>query len=192
MNQEVADTPLGKDISEKTFRKGLLWLFVLGLVLRTGYLLEHAHSPSFAFPILDQTFYDTAAKMILAGADLHFLRGLRPLLYPVFLAAFYKLGGAYGPDLALLAQHFLGICSGLLVTLIGARLFRHRLSGLAGGFLYLLAPLPLCFEGELLVESSYVFLICLLLWLLLRAADLAGWKAAALWLLCGASPSNPA
>ena len=73
----------------------------------------------------------------------------------------------------------------MLAALSGARLFRHRLSGLAGGVLSLLAPVPLCFEGELLVESSYTFLICLGLLLLLRAADAAGWKAGLLWLLCG-------
>src|SRR5208283_755415 len=71
------------------------------------------------------------------------------------------------------------------VACLGARLFRHRLSGLAGGVLYLLAPVPLCFEGELLIESSYIFLICLGLLLLLRAAGVAGWKGGLLWLLCG-------
>jgi len=50
----------------------------------------------------------------------------------------------------------------------------------------LLAPIPLCFEGELLIESSYVFLICLGLLLLLHAAGAAGWKAGLLWVLGGA------
>jgi len=46
-------------------------------------------------------------------------------------------------------------------ALLGARLFRHRLSGVVGGSLFfLLAPVPLYFEGELLIESSYIFLIC--------------------------------
>src|SRR6202044_3924142 len=74
---------------------------------------------------------------------------------------------------------------GVLVALLGARLFRHRISGLAGGVLFLLAPVPLYFEGELLIESSYTFLICVLLLLLLRTAGTAGWKGGVLWLLSG-------
>ncbi len=148
-------------------------------------MVEHARTPSFGVPTLDQKYYDTAARMLLGGEDLHLLHGLRPLLYPMFLAVLYKLGGSHGIDLAVAVQHLLGVLTGVLAALLGARLFRHRLSGLAGGVLYLLAPVPLCFEGELLVESSYTFLICLGLLLLLRAADAAGWKAGLLWLLCG-------
>src|SRR6266478_1485065 len=143
----------GKDISARSFKRYLIYLLLLGLIVRTGYLVEHARSPSFGVPTLDQKYYDTAARMIETGADLHPLRGLRPMLYPIFLAAVYKLGGSHGIDLAVVVQHLLGVCTGVLVALMGARLFRHRLSGLAGGVLYMLAPVPLCFEGELLIES---------------------------------------
>ena len=136
-------------------------------------------------PTLDQKYYDTVAKMLLAGEDLHELHAFRPLLYPMFLAFFYKLGGNWGVDLALLVQHLLGIATGLLVALLGARLFRHRLAGVVGGALFLLAPLPLCFEGELLIEPSYTFLICLGLLLHLHTATVRGWRSALLWLLCG-------
>ncbi len=189
-NEYSAPTALTKvdlrpDISAGVFKRCLVCLFLLGLIIRLGFLVEHARTPSFGVPTLDQKYYDTAARMLLAGEDLHQLRGLRPLLYPMFLAVFYKLGGLHGIDLAVAAQHLLGILTGVLVALLGARLFRHRLSGLASGALYLLAPVPLYFEGELLVESSYVFLICLALLLLFQAADAAGWKAGLLWLLCG-------
>jgi tetratricopeptide (TPR) repeat protein len=176
----------GRDISAGTFKNCLICLFLLGLIVRMGFLVEHAHSPSFGVLTLDQKYYDVAARTILSGGDLHQLRGLRPLLYPMFLAALYKIGGAHGIDLAIAAQHFLGVLTGLLVALLGARLFRHRLSGLAGGALYLLAPVPLYFEGELLIEPSYVFLICLGLLLLCQAADATGNKASWLWLLSGA------
>jgi Tfp pilus assembly protein PilF len=179
------DEAFGKDISAGVFKKCLVCLFLLGLIVRLGFMVEHARTPSFGVLTLDQKYYDTAARMLLAGEDLHPLRGNRPLLYPMFLAVLYKLGGAHGIDLVVAAQHLLGVLTGVLAALLGARLFRHRLSGLAGGVLYLLAPVPLYFEGELLVESSYTFLICLGLLLLLRAADAAGWKAALLWLLCG-------
>jgi tetratricopeptide (TPR) repeat protein len=174
------------DISSEAFRKGLVCLLLLGLIVRLGFLVEHARSPSFGVLTMDQKYYDTSARMLLTGQDLHQLRALRPLLYPMFVAALYKLSGPRGIDLTVALQHLLGIFTGLLVALLGARLFRHRLSGLAGGVLYLLAPVPLYFEGELLVESSYVFLICLGLVLLLRAATASGRKAGLLWLLCGA------
>ena len=176
----------GKDIPARIFKDCLVCLFLLGLIVRAGFLVEHARSPSFGVMTLDQKYYDTAARMLLAGEDLHQLHGLRPLLYPMFLAAFYKVGGAHGVDLAVVAQHILGVLTGVLVALLGARLFRHRLCGLAGGVLFLLAPVPLYFEGELLIESSYTFLICLGLLLILRAAGVAGWKGGLLWLLCGA------
>jgi tetratricopeptide (TPR) repeat protein len=179
------DEAFGKDISSGIFKKYLVCLFLLGLIVRAGFLVEHARTPSFGVLTMDQKYYDTAARMLLAGEDLHPLRGIRPLLYPMFLAVFYKLGGSHGIDLVVAVQHLLGVLTGVLAALLGARLFRHRLSGLAGGVLYLLAPVPLCFEGELLIESTYTFLICLGLLLLLRTAGVAGWKGGLLWVLCG-------
>ncbi len=176
----------GKDISAAGFNRALVLLVLLGLVVRVGFYLEHANSPSFGVPTLDQKYYDTVAKMLLAGEDLHELHAFRPLLYPIFLAFFYKLGGNWGVDLVLLAQHLLGIATGLVVALLGARLFRHRLAGAVGGALLLLAPLPLSFEGELLIEPSYTFLICLGLLLHLHTATVRGGRSALRWMLCGA------
>jgi Tfp pilus assembly protein PilF len=141
---------------------------------------------SYGVLTLDQKYYDTVARMLLAGEDLHVLHGLRPLLYPMFLAFWYKLGGAHGVDVAIIVQHLCGIGTGVAVALLGTRLFRHRLSGLIGGVLFLLAPVPLYFEGELLIESSYTFLICLVLLLHLRAANATSWRSALLWTLGGA------
>jgi len=169
-----ASSIFGKDLSSEGFKKALLFLFLLGLIVRIGFFLEHARTPSFGVPTLDQKYYDTVAKMLLAGEDLHELHGFRPLLYPMFLAVLYKIGGAWGIDLALLAQHLLGVATGVIVALLGARMFGHRLSGLIGGALFLLAPVPLYFEGELLIEPSYTFLICLSLLLHLRAARIQG------------------
>jgi Tfp pilus assembly protein PilF len=175
----------GRDISAKAFKDYLVYLFLLGLIVRAAFLVEHSRNPSFGVATLDQEFYDTAARMILSGADLHPLQGLRPLLYPMFLAVCYKLGGAHGIDLAVVMQHILGVLTGVLAGLLGARLFRHRLAGLACGLLYLLAPVPLYLEGELLVEATYTFLICLSLLLVFHAAGVDGWKGGLFWLLCG-------
>jgi Tfp pilus assembly protein PilF len=176
----------GRDIPAEIFKNYLVFLFLLGLIVRVIFMVAHARNPSFGVLTLDQKYYDSVARMLLAGDDLHQLRGFKPLLYPIFLAGIYKVGGLHGIDLAVAVQHLFGVLTGLLVALLGARVFRHRLAGLAGGALYLLAPLPLCFEGELLSESSYAFLICVGLLALLHAADATGRKGALLWLLAGA------
>ncbi len=175
-----------RDISPGAYKKGLLILFLAGLMIRTAFLVEHARTPSFAVPTLDQVYYDTVARMLLTGEDLHELHGFRPLLYPIFLAGCYKIAGSWGPDLAIVVQHVLGVGIGVLVALLGARLFRNRLSGLIGGALYLLAPVPLYFEGELLIEPTYLFLICFALGVHVKAATSDRWKAALLWTVGGA------
>lgn len=177
---------LGNDVSSAHFRRGLIILVLLGLIIRVGFFLEHSHTPSFGVPTLDQKYYDMVARMLLEGQDLRELHGLRPLLYPMFLAGCYKLGGSWGIDLAIFVQHLMGVGTGLIVALLGARLFGNRLCGLIGGVLYLLAPVPLYFEGELLIEPLYVFLICFGLLLAVKAAESPGWKGAGLWMLSGA------
>ena len=121
----VGDTGsvLSRDISEIAFKKCLVGLCLLGLAIRLGFFLEHAPTPSFGVPTLDQKYYDTVARMLLAGEDLHELHGFRPLLYPVFLAVCYKLGGAWGIDLAIFVQHLMGIATGLIVAFLAAKLF---------------------------------------------------------------------
>ncbi len=181
-------TPAGqfRDISRLQWHRALVALALLGLVTRALFFLEHAANPSFGVPTLDQKYYDLVARMLVNGEDLRELNGFRPLLYPMFLAVFYKLGGGWGVDLALLMQHMLGIMTGLIVAFMGAMLLRNRLAGILGGALYLLAPVPLYFEGELLIESSYTFMICLALLVHLHATRTSGLRAGAWWFSCGA------
>src|SRR5580704_16340933 len=93
---DLAGSAFGKDISAEFFKRCLLYLFLLGLIVRTCFLIEHTRNPSFGVLTLDQKYYDTAARMLLTGEDLHPLHGMRPMLYPMFLAVLYKLGGAHG------------------------------------------------------------------------------------------------
>jgi tetratricopeptide (TPR) repeat protein len=79
-----------------------------------------------------------------------------------------------------------GVATGLVVALLAARLFKHRLSGLAAGLLFVLAPVPLYFEGELLIEPSYLFLICVGLLVLVQATESNGAKSALWWTISGA------
>src|SRR5580765_1823461 len=51
------------DISLFYFKRGLLILFILGAIIRVGYFGEHARTPSYAVPTLDQKYYNTVARM---------------------------------------------------------------------------------------------------------------------------------
>ena len=176
----------GRDITAEVFKRWLLFLFLLGLAVRMWFVIEHAHSPSFGILTLDQKYYDLVARMLLAGRDLHELHGFRPLLYPILLAGLYQIGGSAGITLVLFFQHLLGVLTGILVAMMGARLFQHRLCGLIAGGLYLLAPVPLYFEGEVLIASSYTFMICATLWLHFCTAEIKWRSEPICWLLCGA------
>ena len=175
-----------RDVSLEGFKQGLGYLLIAGLLVRLFYFFDHGTSPYFAVPLLDQIYYDMVARLLNDGGDLSALAGFRPMLYPYFLGVIYWIGGESGMILAMLAQHALGIGTAILVALIGARLFRNHLCGLAGGFLYLLAGPPLYFEGELLITSSYTFLIIVTLYLHMRAVEAGPRQAWWLWILCGA------
>ena len=175
-----------RDVDDEDFKRGMGYLVLFGLLLRLSYFFAHGASPYFGVPLLDQIYYDMVARLLTEGGELSQLQGFRPLLYPMFLSVFYRIGGDMGFELSLVAQHGLGIATAALVALIGQRLFRNRACGLAGGFLYLLAGPPLYFEGELLITSSYTFLITLTLLVHLHAAEAPRGQAWWLWILSGA------
>lgn len=144
-----------------------LWVVVLAFLLHATYFAEHAASAFFGVPTLDEAYYDGVGRALLAGADGSTLNpGFRPLLYPLFLAACYRLGGSWDVALTVAAQHLLGVLTNLLVVLLAIRLFRRPLAGALAGGLFLLAGPPLFFAGELLITTLFTFLLTLELWLL--------------------------
>ncbi|MCP4658223.1 MAG: hypothetical protein GY856_22655 [bacterium] len=165
--------------------RSMLWLGVLGLLVRLPYFSEHAGSAFFNVAILDEKYYDALARALVAHGDVAQLNpGFRPLLYPFFLAVWYRLGGEWGYVLALAVQHLLGIATAVLVAGLATRLYRRPSAGAVAGGLYLLAGPPLYFEGELLITGLFTFLTVLQL-LILSRADLSGRWAAAWWLAAG-------
>ncbi len=163
----------------------LLWIGVLGFLIRLLYFTEHAGSAFFNVPILDEKYYDALARTLVAHGDAAELNpGFRPLLYPFFLAFWYRLGGEWGYVLAIAVQHLVGIATAVLVAILATRLYRRTSAGELAGGLYLLAGPPLYFEGELLITGLFTFLTVLQL-LILSRADFAGRRAAAWWLVAG-------
>ncbi len=165
-------------------KRPMVFLALLALAVRLLYFAEHSASPFFAIPLLDQKYYDLFAQAIASGGDLLQFGGFRPMLYPLFLAPSYWLGGPQlGVVLAILLQHIFGIIITLLVARLAGKLFRDWRTGVAAGVLYALASPPLYFEGELLIEPFLAFMVVILFVILLKACEeeSAGW-----WIAVGA------
>ena len=169
---------------KKQTRRVLFWIGALAFAVRLLYFGEHSGSAFFGVPILDEKFYDTVAQALVEGRDFSAMNpGFRPLLYPLFLATLYQLGGDWGFALAVLAQHLLGVATAVLVAALAIRLHRRPAAGALAGGLYVFAGPPLYFEGELLITALFTFLVTALLWVLSRA-DLDR-KATPWWLAAG-------
>lgn len=160
-----------------------LYLAAGALAVRLSYFAERASSAFLNVPILDEKYYDTVGRLLAEGRSVAEMNpGFRPLLYPFFLAFWYRLGGEWGRLLAVVAQHLLGVATVLLVASLAVRLFRRESAGAVAGTLYLLAGPPLFFEGELLITTLFTFLATALLRLLagLDEGRRAGWLLAGL------------
>ncbi len=158
--------PEDSSLGSEGLGRAVLWTLLASLLVRLLYFAEHAGSAFFGIAILDEAYYDGAARALLdgqAGAVLG--DSFRPPLYPLLLAACYRLGGSeLGVAAAIAAQHVLGIATAILVTLLGARLANRASAGLAAGLLFALAGPPLFFEGERLIVTLFTFLVTCTLW----------------------------
>ncbi len=165
----------------------LFWVGVAALMIRFLYFADHAGSPFFHFPILDEKYYDALGRTLADGGDVSRLNpGFRPWLYPFFLAGWFRLAGDWGYVLAVCAQHLLGVATAVLVADLGVRLFRRPAAGALAGALYVLAGPPLFFEGELLITGLFTFLVTAQLWILSHAGASGRWSGATWWLASGA------
>ncbi|UCG51607.1 MAG: tetratricopeptide repeat protein [Candidatus Latescibacterota bacterium] len=137
-------------------------LFIIAFLVRTAYfIINKNNNPLFELPILDGLFHHEWAEDILSGnfwGDEVFFRAP---LYPYFLAALYKIGGA-SIAFATLIQHVIGSLSVVLVYLLSRQYFSVRVALLAGVLASLYWPL-IYFEGDLLIVTLVVFLDLLLL-----------------------------
>lgn len=150
--------------------KFFLQLSLISVITRTLYLLQQIPSPFFAKPLLDQHYYDLCAQQ-LAGAGGNIIDGFRPLLYPLFLSAFYAIDLDGGILLSIIAQHLLGIGLTVLIAAIAMRLFNNTKAGIFAGLLFCLSSPPLYFEGQLLIATLFSFLLLLLWFVVFQALD---------------------
>ena len=107
-------------------------LVAMALGLRLGYVLLYAQLPLQA----DARDYDLLARSIVAGAGFRDARGepetLRAPLYPLFVAAVYRLGDT-DPSRVRMTQAVLGALLPMLVLGLGRCCFAPRVAWTAAG-----------------------------------------------------------
>lgn len=148
--------------------KNALWLILLlALLIRGIYLYQHwRFHPAFYWPVVDARYHDQWAQEILHQNFLGNGPFFRAPFYPYLLAAIYAI---FGHDLLIprLFQHLIGLGAIGLLFQIGVRLFDRR-TALLASLLMATNWMILYFEGELLLDSLFLFLMLLLFWQLLR------------------------
>jgi len=167
-----------------------LWTLVafgVALAVRVLYLADIDSNPFYRTPVIDAEYYHQQAQALAAGEPLARAPFQMPPLYPIVLAAVYRLtGGSMAAAHAL--QVLFGAATAALAFALARRVALPRLGphaalacGLvAAGFVATSKSL-LFLEGDLLATPLAVFLDVLGLWLLVRWIDSERrhWAAAA-------------
>ncbi len=66
---------------QQQIRRVLFWVGALAVAVRLLYFGEHSGSAFLGVPVLDEKFYDTVARALLAGRDVSAVNpGFRPFL----------------------------------------------------------------------------------------------------------------
>ena len=162
------------------------WLHVL-IILGAGSALRWLLLALAPFFTTDSRccYYHYAANQFLAGQP--FDSGLHlPPGYSLFLAAILAVTDG-STSAAVLVQHLLGLAAGLLVYLIGRRLF-GPLVGLAAALLTVLDVELALYEHAVMTETLFaLLLLCALALVLLRLPGSIWLKVAGFGLLAGAA-----
>ena len=127
--------------------------------MRLIYLWEQSHTPFFDIPYLDEKYHVEWAKYFAEGQEGNFVDGgvyYKGPLYPWFLGVQYFLLGDHPPIFKLI-QMILGAFSCVLLYWIGKRMLNPK-AGFAAGLVMACYPVLIYYNGELLIESFFVFL----------------------------------
>lgn len=132
----------------------IIVLFILGLLVRL-WLINLFPQPF----VFDQLEYDRFARGILEKGV--FAETARLYGYPLFLAIIYKFFGVGNLIAVTVFQSILDCISGLLIYLIGRKIFRNYKIALTCYLLYLINPFTSAFAGVVLSEVLATFLLTL-------------------------------
>jgi 4-amino-4-deoxy-L-arabinose transferase-like glycosyltransferase len=137
----------------------------VALVLRLAYFfLNKAFNPTFFFPVMDSLYHHEWALDIVAGGTPGTDAFFRGPLYPYFLSVLYRLSGS-SIAFAVFVHHVIGALTAGLVYLTARELFSRSVAMVAGLTVALYWVL-VYMEGDLLIETLFIFLNSLCLWLL--------------------------
>ena len=145
-------------------------VFFVSFFVRLIYLFEfYAKSPFTGYLYLDAFRYNSWAQTIAFGVQHAIEPAFRAPLYPIFLAAIYKIFG-YDLFTARFAQMFISALSCVLIYFIAVKIFNKRIAVISSLFAAFYGPF-LYWAGELLIVTLIVFLDLVMLLLLLNALE---------------------
>lgn len=140
-------------------RRDLLDLgIVLGVALAlrlTFFFLNKSLNPTFRFPIMDSLYHHEWALDLVAGGTPGTDAFFRGPLYPYFLALLYKVSGN-SIAFAIFVQHVIGSLTAGMIYLT-AREYFSRTVALVAGVTTALYWVLVYMEGDLLVETTFIF-----------------------------------
>jgi Tfp pilus assembly protein PilF/4-amino-4-deoxy-L-arabinose transferase-like glycosyltransferase len=157
-------------------------IFPVSFFVRLIYLFEfYAKSPFTSYLYLDAFRYNSWAQSIAFGIQHAIEPTFRAPLYPIFLAAIYKIF-RYDLFTVRLAQMLISALSCVLIYYIAVKIFNKRTAVISSLFAAFYGPF-IYWAGEFLIVTLIVFLDLIMLLFLLNALE----KPKKLyWLLGGA------
>lgn len=148
----------------------------VALALRIAFFfLNKALNPTFRFPIMDSLYHHEWALDLVAGGTPGTDAFFRGPLYPYFLSVLYRLSDN-SIAFAIFVQHLIGSLTAGLIYLTARELFSRRVA-LVAGLTTALYWVLVYMEGDLLLETTFIFLNTVSMYLLLL-----GMKRHRLWL----------
>ncbi|MCA9434465.1 MAG: glycosyltransferase family 39 protein [Candidatus Omnitrophica bacterium] len=186
-------------------KKETKWVTYLAVILIAAFVLRYAYVLQIETPpFSDMADYETMALNLLDGQGLvmntpHMVyKAYRPPLYPLFIAASYKLFGPE-PETVRMTQVFLSTLTVLFVFLMTREIIwgfnperkRNDQSKAANGIALIAAAFfaleesSIFLVGQLLSETLFVFLLVLFAYLILRGSRKPGLGVATLLGLLG-------
>lgn len=129
-------------------------LFLLGLIYRLWL--------AYAFPqpfIIDQTEYHNVALRLIGVNQYLYNVSHRLYGYPLILAVIYKIFGSNNYFPWIFFQALADTLSGVIVFIIGKKIFKNKTIALCGYILYLFNPYTSAYVGVRLTEIVTIFLV---------------------------------
>lgn len=149
----------------------LMMIFVLAVIARV--LFVHAVEGFTAPPTYDGFEYDQFAAQIARGEGYHTAWGPtahRPPLYPFLIAGVYRLFGIHNVAAVRILQVFLDAMTCIFIYMLGKHLANHTVAVLAS-LAAALYPLSMYMSAIIYPETSFLFLLCLALWVTVVMAE---------------------